>query len=74
MSKYLSIEQVVDAARNDVARKVKQGMFTGRRDTTNDDQENVHTIVSLYSQWAEDQGKAEDAIMEMMETEFKRYL
>lgn len=74
MSEYLSIEQVVDAARNDVARKVKQGMFTGRRDTTNDDQENVHTIVSLYSQWAEDQGKAEDAIMEMMETEFKRYL
>lgn len=71
---YLSIEQVVDAARNDVSRKIKEGRFRGLQDTQNDNEENVHTIISLYSQWAENISEAENSIWTMFNKEFSKFL
>jgi len=71
---FLTIEQIVDAARNDVAKKLKKGLFIGQREVTRDDQVNVQTITSLYSQWAENEQEAEDLIWTMFRTEFGKFL
>lgn len=59
----LTVEQVVDAARNDVAFKVQKGSDV-----------NVHSIDSVYSQWANDMNAASLAITKLFEEEFPKYL
>lgn len=71
---YLTIEQVVDAARNDVSSKIREGRFKGLQETQDDNEENVHTIISLYSQWAENMSEAEDSIWTMFNKEFSKFL
>lgn len=68
----LSIEEVVDAARNEVVTKIKKGLFTGNKDVNNSGEVNAQMIQSTYSQWVENQNEASNAIYRMIRKEFSR--
>lgn len=72
MTDFMSIEQVVNAARNDIKKHVAQGTFKGH-DYAGDDEENFYTITSLYAQWARDKQSAEDALDAMYAEEFPEF-
>lgn len=71
---YMSIEQIVDAARNDVVKQIAKGTMRKEDEHCSDDEENVYTIDSLYSQWAKDEAAASEAISTMFKEEFPEYL
>ena len=70
----MTIDQIVDASRNDVVRQIEKGTMRKEGEQCSDNEENIYTITSLYSQWAEDEEKASDAIYTMFEEEFPEYL
>ena len=71
---YMTLEQVVDAARNDVTQQIKKGTMRKESEHCPDDEENIYTIDALYSQWAKDKEVASDAITTMFAEEFPEYL
>lgn len=72
MSDFMTIEQVLDAARGDINRQIKNGTFKGYDECT-DNEENFYTITSLYAQWAKDKDKAEDALDRMYAEEYPEF-
>jgi len=76
MTDFMSVDQIVSAAKSDIQRHVEAGTFVKQgedlRDENND--ENVYTIISCYCQWAKDEAEAEQAIWSMMEEEYPEYL
>ena len=74
VAEYMTIEQVVTAARNDVINQIANGTMKMESENCPDDCENVYTIDSLYSQWAKDETAASNAISTMFEEEFPEYL
>jgi len=74
MTEFMTIEQVVDAARNDVTNQIANGTMKFETEQCTDDCENIYTIDSLYTQWAEDEAAASNAIYTMFEEEFPEYL
>ena len=75
MTDFMSIDQIISAAKNDINGKIGDGLFTGQEDTTNDDQENFYTIESLYCQWAKrgEENNAGLKIWEMFEEDYPEY-
>lgn len=75
MTDFMSIDQIISAAKNDIDGHIAQGTFTGEEGTTDDDQENFHTIESLYCQWAKkgEEREAELKIWEMFEEDYPEY-
>lgn len=63
MTRFMTIDEVVSAAHNDAARQSSKGTLN----------ENVDAIASVYSQWAEDQMEAEDAIWTMFREKFSNF-
>jgi hypothetical protein len=74
MEEFMTISQVVDAARNDVNNSIANGTMKKEGEDCGDDDENIYTIESLYSQWAENEEVASNAISTMFEEEFPEYL
>lgn len=74
MSEFMTIDQIVSAARNDVSRQLTKGTLKSESEVCIDNDENIYTIVSLYSQWAEDEIEAENAIWTMFKEEFSNFL
>jgi hypothetical protein len=76
MENYMTIDQVVAAAENDVKHQIERGTMytTDEWDDSFDRGETVYSITSLYSQWAEDQVEAEDAIWTMFKEKFSKFL
>ena len=73
-TKYMTIEQIVTAARNDAENQEANGTLKKEGEQCTDDDENIYTIDSLYSQWAEDEHAASEAIQTMFEEEFPDYV
>lgn len=74
VAKYMTIEQVVTAARNDVVKHIKKGTMRKEGEECTDDDENIYSITSCYTDWAEDEQEASNAIYTMFEEEFPEYL
>ncbi len=74
MEEFMTITQVVDAARSDVNNHIDSGTMKKEDEHCTDDDENIYTIDSLYSQWAENEEAASNAISTMFEEEFPEYL
>lgn len=78
MEDFMTIDQIVDAAEKDALRQKERGTLYHEDDYEwngdKDNGENIYTLVSLYSQWAEDRVEAEDAIWTMFEKKFPEYL
>ena len=73
MTKYMTIEQIIDAVRNDATRHKKNGTLKTTMQNCGDDEENRYTLDSLYSQWAKNPEEASDAITELFDEEFPNY-
>lgn len=69
----MSIDQIITAAKNDIAIHVAKGTWKGNEPTTTDNEENFHTIESLYCQWASDEKEASLKIWEMFEEDYSGY-
>jgi hypothetical protein len=65
----MSITAIVKAAMNDVYDSIEDGKWMGVEEA-GDNEENVYTIISLYSQFSLDENAAEKAIWTMFEKEF----
>ena len=74
MTEFMTITQVVDAARGDVLTHIANGTMKKEFEECGDDDENIYTIDSLYAQWAENEETASNAISTMFEEEFPEYL
>jgi len=74
MTEFMTIDEIVNAARNDASRQVGRGTMKAESEQCTDNDENIYTIVSLYSQWAEDEIEAENAIWTMFKEEFSNFL
>ena len=72
MTDFMSNEQIVNAAKNDIDRHIQQGNFTGYEAST-DDGENFYTITSLYAQWAKNEAEAELALNDMYAEDYPEY-
>ena len=72
MTKFMTVDQIISAAKSDIGRQVAKGTWKGY-DETNDDEENFYTIVSLYAQWAENEAEAEEALWKMFEEDYSGY-
>ena len=73
MTDFMSNEQIVNAAKNDIDRHIDNGTFTGYEGTTDDDQENFYTITSLYAQWSRNEAEAELALDTMYAEDYPEY-
>ena len=74
MDKFMSIAQVVDAARSDVNNHIASGTMRKEAEHCGDNDENIYIIDSLYTQWAENEEAASNSITTMFEEEFPEYL
>lgn len=74
MKEFMTIDQIVIASRNDAIRQKARGTLKSVSEHCTDNDENVYTITSLYSQWAENEVEAENAIWKMFKEEFSKYL
>jgi len=74
MTDFMTITQVVDAARNDVNNHIANGTFKKEGEDCEDNEENIYTIDALYAQWAENEEAASNAISTMFEEEFSEYM
>lgn len=72
MADFMSIEQVVSAAKSHINRQISKGTFKGY-DNANDNEENFYTITSLYAQWARDKQSAENALDAMYAEDFPEF-
>lgn len=73
MNNVMTIDQILSVAQGDINRHIESGMFTGNEGTTDDNEENFHTITSLYAQWAEDPVEAEEELWKMFEKDYPKY-
>ena len=73
MTEFMTITQVVDAARGDILNHISNGTMKKEAEDCGDDDENIYTIDSLYAQWAENEESASNAITTMFEEEFPEY-
>ena len=71
---YMTIDQIVAAAENDATRQLKNGRLRSINEDCGDDEENIYTLTSLYTQWAENEVEAEDAIWTMFKEKFSKFL
>lgn len=74
MDNYMTIDQVVTAARNDASNQIANGTMRKESEQCPDDCENIYTIESLYTQWAKDEQAASNAIHTMFAEEFPELL
>jgi hypothetical protein len=74
MKTFMTIEEVLTAVRNDAVRHMEEGTFRKEHEFCDVDEENIHTMDSLYSQWAKDPDEASTAIYEMFQEEFPEYI
>ena len=74
MTHFMTVTQVVDAARNDVNNHINSGTMKKESEHCSDDDENIYTIDSLYSQWAENEETASNAIYAMFKEEFPEFI
>ena len=74
MTEFMTVDQIVRASRNDITNHIESGTFKKESEQCTDDDENKHTITSLYAQWGEDVIEAEQAISTLFEEEFPQYL
>lgn len=74
MTEFMTITQIVDAARSDVNNHIASGTFRKEAEDCGDNEENIYTIDSLYTQWAENEEAASNAISTMFEEEFSEYM
>ena len=72
MTDFMSNEQIVNAAKNDIDRHLEQGNFTGYEAST-DEGENFYTITSTYAQWARNEAEAELALNDMYAEDYPEY-
>lgn len=72
MTDFMSIEQVVNAAKNDIDRQIENGTFKGY-ESAGDNEENFYTITSLYAQWARNENEAELALDKMYEEDYPEF-
>ena len=70
----MSIDEVLTAVRNDAVRHMEEGTFKKVGEDCTDNEENIYTMDSLYSQWAEDPEEASQAIYTMFIDEFPEYI
>ena len=68
MTKYMTIEQILDSARTEINKKGFKFF-----NQANDNEENFYTLESLYIQWTEDEKKSSDALWAMFEEEYPEY-
>ena len=74
MTEFMTISEIVDAARSDVNNHIASGTMKKEFEDCGDDDENIYTIDSLYTQWAENEEAASNAITTMFEEEFAEYM
>lgn len=74
MTEYMTIDQVVAAAQNDVTRQLENGTMKKESEQCTENDENIYTITSMYSQWAENEVEAEQAIWTMFKEKFSNLL
>ena len=74
MTDFMSIDQIISAAKSDIDNKIEEGRFTGDRGTEDDNEENFYTIESLYCQWARDEQAASLKIWEMFEEDYPEWI
>lgn len=74
MKEFMTIDEVLTAVRNDAVRHMEEGTFRKESEFCDVDEENVYTMDSLYSQWAEDPEEASEAIYQMFVDEFPEYI
>lgn len=78
MTSFMTNEQIITAAKNDIDKHIDNGTFYGN-DTPADDEahggnwENFHSITSCYGQWAEDGVSADPLLWEMYEKDYPQY-
>ena len=72
MTKYMTVEQILDSARNDISKHIAKGTFKAN-EGCDDDEENFYTIESLYCQWAEDEEEARESLWAMFEAEHPQH-
>ena len=68
-NEVMNIQQIVKAAMNDVYDSIEDGKWMGVEEA-GDNEENVYTIISLYSQFSLVEKEAEQALIKMFENEF----
>jgi len=73
MTDFMSNEQILNAAKNDIDNHIADGSFTGYEGTTDDDSENFYTITSMYAQWARNEAEAELALDTMYAEDYPEY-
>lgn len=73
MTKFMTIDQIITSAKNDIDTHIDKNSFMGYEGTTDDDQENFYTITSLYAQWGEDIIVAELALDKMYAEDYPKY-
>lgn len=74
MTDFITIAQVVDAVRNDVNNHIANDTFKKEGEDCGNNEENIYTIDRLYTQWAENEETALNAISTMFEEEFGEYM
>ncbi len=74
MTDFMSIDQIISAAKSDIDNKIEEGRFTGDQGTEDDNEENFYTIESLYCQWARDEQAASLKIWEMFEEDYPEWI
>jgi hypothetical protein len=65
MTTFMTIDQILSAAKSDINNKIQRDLFRGNEPCEDDNDENFETITSLYSQWAEDKEDAETELFAM---------
>lgn len=72
MTNTMTIDEIISAAKSDISRQIAKGTWKGYEES-GENEENFHTIVSLYSQWGEDEVAAEEALYTMFEEDYPDY-
>ena len=73
MTDFISNDQIVSAAKNDIDTHIENGTFKGYEGTTKNDQENFYSITSLYTQWARNESEADLALNNMYVEYYPEY-
>ncbi len=73
MTDFMSVDQIISAAKNDIDDKIERGLFTGDQGTEDDNEENFYTVESLYCQWARDRADAELKLWDMYHEDYPEW-
>lgn len=72
MENTMTNDQIISAAKSDISRQIAKGTWKGY-DEAGDNEENFHTIVSLYAQWSDNVPDAEEALYTMFREDYAGY-